>query len=172
MALYTAYYNLRGPILEKWFTNLSTVIARIEAVGLLLALATCEDMRNKLWVFFIYSTAAKDFLIKGSSVNAGLNQLMHVTWQKCGAAACICGPRMSALNTTPLARLADHILISMAKSGCGSSLVVEPNFSKEISKNHAQKDSKIETSTKSHRTATSKRRTNSFQTWRFFPSLS
>jgi RES domain-containing protein len=69
-------------LLAKWSANSSAVIAQIEAVGPLLALATWEDLRHKLWIHFIDNTAAKDSLIKGSSINAELNELMHATWKE------------------------------------------------------------------------------------------
>ena len=68
-------------LLQKWSLHSQTVIAPVEAVGPLLALATWPDLREKLWVHFIDNMAAKDSLIRGSSVNADLNELMHSTWR-------------------------------------------------------------------------------------------
>ena len=53
----------------------------IEAVGPLLALATWPDMVNMLWIHFIDNTTAKGALIKGSSTNGELNELMFHTWR-------------------------------------------------------------------------------------------
>ena len=58
------------------------MIAQIEAVGPLLALSTWPDLRDKLWIHFIDNTVATDSMIKGDSVNAHMNELMHATWRQ------------------------------------------------------------------------------------------
>jgi hypothetical protein len=68
-------------LLDKWARHSANSIAPIEGLGPLLALATWPEISEKLWVHFIDNTSAKDSLIKGCSVNADLNEVMHATWQ-------------------------------------------------------------------------------------------
>ena len=69
-------------LLSKWALHASNTIASIEGIGPLLALATWPQLDKKLWIHFIDNTDAMNALIKGHSVNADLNQVMHATWSE------------------------------------------------------------------------------------------
>ena len=69
-------------LLTKWSLHSSNPIASIEGVGPLLALATWPEMKYKLWIHFIDNMDALTALIKGNSVNADLNEVMHGTWEE------------------------------------------------------------------------------------------
>ncbi|CAK0803833.1 unnamed protein product [Prorocentrum cordatum] len=67
--------------LAKWAQRASNTIAPIEGVGPLLALATWPGLEHRLWIHFIDNTDAMHALIKGNSVSADLNNVMHGTWK-------------------------------------------------------------------------------------------
>ncbi|CAK0893953.1 unnamed protein product [Prorocentrum cordatum] len=68
-------------VLAKWAQHASNTIAPIEGVGPLLALATWPGLEHRLCIHFIDNTDAMHALIKGNSVNADLNNVMHATWK-------------------------------------------------------------------------------------------
>ena len=72
-------------MLAKWALHASNTIAPIEGVGPLRAMATWPHLRDKLWLHFIDNTTAMNALIKGHSVNADLNDVMHATWKEARA---------------------------------------------------------------------------------------
>ena len=69
-------------LLAKWALHSSNTIAPIEGVGPLLAMASWPHLKDKLWLHFIDNTDAMHALIKGHSINADLNEVMHATWKE------------------------------------------------------------------------------------------